>query len=229
MTPFTFIYVGGVFLDIFKKLKEYFAKYYRYILIGIIAVIIILKLIFGMNESEDESIESVNKSGLIENQESKEPKQEIDSGEILAKENIKEVVVDVKGAVKFPKTYEMKSSERINDVLKKAQINDQADLAKINLSEKLKDQMSIYVPIRGEQIPSNLNNQSSQNETIEVNINTATKEQIQKIPGIGPSKADAIIKYRETNGDFKSVDDIKKIKGFGDKTLESLKEYIILN
>lgn len=216
-------------MDIFKKLKEYFAKYYRYILIGIIAVIIILKLIFGMNESEDESIESVNKSGLIENQESKEAKQEIDSGEIPAKENIKEVVVDVKGAVKFPKTYEMKSSERINDVLKKAQINDQADLSKINLSEKLKDQMSIYVPIRGEQIPSNLNNQSSQNETIEVNINTATKEQIQKIPGIGPSKADAIIKYRETNGDFKSVDDIKKIKGFGDKTLESLKEYIILN
>lgn len=216
-------------MDIFKKVKGYFSEYYRYILIGIIALIIILKLTIGINTSDEDLIESVNKSELIESQESKESKQEIDSGEIPSKEKIKEIVVDVKGAVKFPKTYEMKSSERINDVLKKAQINDQADLSKINLSEKLKDQMSIYVPMKGEQILSNLNDQGNHNETIEVNINSATKEQIQKIPGIGPSKADAIIKYRETNGEFKSIDDMKKIKGFGDKTVESLKEYIILN
>ncbi|HJF22690.1 helix-hairpin-helix domain-containing protein [Staphylococcus lentus] len=218
-------------MDKIKMIKEYFSQYYRYILIGFIALIIILKLIFGMNEPDEEPIETINKnnSGMIENEESKESKQEIDRREISSKENIKEVIVDVKGAVKFPKTYEMKSSERINDVLKKAQINEQADLSKLNLSEKLKDQMSIYVPMKGEQIPSNLNKQSSQNENVEVNINTATKEQIQKIPGIGPSKADAIIKYREAKGDFKSIDDMKKIKGFGDKTVESLKEYVILN
>src|SRR5699024_3351547 len=145
LKAFTFIYVGGVFLDKIKMIKQYFSQYYRYILIGFIALIIILKLIFGMNEPDEEPIETINKnnSGMIENEESKESKQEIDRREISSKENIKEVIVDVKGAVKFPKTYEMKSSERINDVLKKAQINEQADLTKLNLSEKLKDQMSI--------------------------------------------------------------------------------------
>ncbi|MEB6338528.1 ComEA family DNA-binding protein [Mammaliicoccus sciuri] len=77
-------------------------------------------------------------------------------------------------------------------------------------------------------MPSVNTNQST-NDKVEVNINTGDKSEIEKLPGIGPSKADAILHYRETNGEFKTVDDLKKVKGFGDKTVESLKDFIVLN
>lgn len=59
-----------------------------------------------------------------------------------------------------------------------------------------------------------------------VNINTADYEELQTIKGIGPTKAQAIIQYRNTNGKFQSVDDLKKISGFGDKTVAKLKPQV---
>ena len=59
-----------------------------------------------------------------------------------------------------------------------------------------------------------------------VNINTADAAALQTIPGIGPSKADRIIEYRESEGKFNEIDDIKNISGIGNKTFESIKEYI---
>ena len=59
-----------------------------------------------------------------------------------------------------------------------------------------------------------------------VNINTANAAALQTIPGIGPSKADRIIEYRESEGKFNEIDDIKNISGIGNKTFESIKEYI---
>lgn len=62
-----------------------------------------------------------------------------------------------------------------------------------------------------------------------VNINTATQAQLETLPDIGPSKAQAIIEYRKTNGSFKSVDELKKVKGIGDKTLAKLKPQVSLS
>lgn len=62
-----------------------------------------------------------------------------------------------------------------------------------------------------------------------VNINTATQAQLETLPDIGPSKAQAIIEYRKANGSFKSVDDLKKVKGIGDKTLAKLKSQVSLS
>ncbi len=59
-----------------------------------------------------------------------------------------------------------------------------------------------------------------------ININTATQQQLESLSGIGPVKAKAIIDYRSKNGAFKSVDDLKKVSGIGDKTLEKLKKDI---
>lgn len=56
-----------------------------------------------------------------------------------------------------------------------------------------------------------------------VNINTATKEELDVLPGIGPVKAQAIVDYRKANGPFKSLDDLKKVKGIGDATFDKLK------
>lgn len=59
-----------------------------------------------------------------------------------------------------------------------------------------------------------------------VNINTATQSELESLPGVGPAKAKAIIDYRKANGNFKTVDDIKNVKGFGDKTFDKLKSQI---
>ncbi len=59
-----------------------------------------------------------------------------------------------------------------------------------------------------------------------VNINTASAEELSTLPGIGQSKAAAIVTYRKTNGDFKTVDDLSKVKGIGDKILEKIKPEI---
>ena len=56
-----------------------------------------------------------------------------------------------------------------------------------------------------------------------VNLNTASQAELESLKGVGPAKAKSIIEYREQNGAFQSVDDLKKVKGFGDKTVESLK------
>ena len=56
-----------------------------------------------------------------------------------------------------------------------------------------------------------------------VNLNTATQAELETLKGVGPAKAKSIIEYREQNGAFQSVDDLKKVKGFGDKTVETLK------
>jgi len=61
-----------------------------------------------------------------------------------------------------------------------------------------------------------------------VNINTATSEQLQLLPGIGEKKAERIIKYREKKGDFKAIEDIKNVKGIGDKLLEKIKDNIVV-
>lgn len=67
---------------------------------------------------------------------------------------------------------------------------------------------------------------SSHNDNKKVNLNSASKSDLETLPGIGPSKADAIIEFRETNGPYKSIEDLMSISGIGDKTFEKLKDFI---
>jgi competence protein ComEA len=59
-----------------------------------------------------------------------------------------------------------------------------------------------------------------------VNLNTATQQQLEEVKGIGPSKAKAIVEYRNKNGQFKSVDDLDKVKGFGKKSIDKLRSEV---
>jgi len=66
-------------------------------------------------------------------------------------------------------------------------------------------------------------------QSVKININTADSETLQELPNIGPTKAQAIIEYRNQNGSFKSIDEIKNVKGIGDKTFEQLKDLICID
>jgi len=139
------------------------------------------------------------------------------------------IVVDVKGAVKNPGVYRMNIGERVVDVLEKAGgLTAQADKKQVNLAKKLADEMVIYIPKVGETLPENMNPVTANGDAGggKININTATEQELQQISGIGPSKAKAIIEYREKNGSFQTIEDLDKVSGIGEKTLEHMKDQI---
>lgn len=142
------------------------------------------------------------------------------------------MMVDVKGAVKNPGVYLVTAGERVVDVLAKAGgLTEDADDAKINLSQKVIDEMVIFVPRKGEELDSIVSfpaiaGGGSANDDRKININTADREELQALPGIGPAKADAIIEYRESNGPFQKIEDIMNVSGIGEKSFEKLQERI---
>ena len=145
------------------------------------------------------------------------------------------VTVDVKGAVKKPGVYQLESSSRVHDALLKAGgMTDEADLKSINQAQKLVDEAVVYVAKVGENVVdvttnTNASTATSQAKAGLVNLNTATEADFQTISGIGQKRAQDIIAYREANGKFKSVDDLKNVTGIGAKTLEKLKEYVTVD
>jgi competence protein ComEA len=132
------------------------------------------------------------------------------------------IMVDIKGAVKNPGVYQALEGERVYDLVNKAGgFVGGADQNQVNLSQRVIDEMIIYVPlvgVEGESIPPEI----GQGQSKFVNINKASESDLQTLPGIGPAKALAILEFREANGGFKTIEDLKKISGIGEKTFEKL-------
>lgn len=106
-------------------------------------------------------------------------------------------------------------------------VNETADTSTLNMAQKLKDEDCIKVPkVQQGQTANNNSASSSKSDGGIVNINTATKEQLEDLPRIGESYAKRIIEYREKNGSFKDITELKKVSGIGDKMFESLKDKI---
>ncbi len=138
------------------------------------------------------------------------------------------VMVDVKGAVKAPGVYEIGGDGRVKDVITRAGgfLKD-ADETQLNLASKVADEMVIYVPVIGENKTEPLGSQSAESDV--VSINRADITELQELPGIGPSKAEAIIQYREENGRFTTIEDLQNISGIGEKTFDKLKDLITVD
>lgn len=142
------------------------------------------------------------------------------------------VIVDVKGAVNQPGVYEAKEGDRVIDVLEKAGgLIENADSNQINFAMRVSDEMIIYIPAVGEvptetMIVEGSSSGSANQDDGRINLNKADETELQTLPGIGPSKAAAIIEYREINGSFQAIEDLKSIAGIGDKTFEKLKDLI---
>jgi competence protein ComEA len=160
--------------------------------------------------------------------------------EEVAKSEPAIIKVDVKGAVRTPGVFIAKLGDRVIDLIAAAgDFTKDADADKVNLAQLVEDQMVIYVPRAGEEAveladaasastggavaTTSTTGSSSGNQ---VNLNTATQAELETLPGIGPSKAIAIIEYRETTGKFQQIEDLKNISGIGDKTFEKLQDSI---
>lgn len=172
---------------------------------------------------------------LIETIQSTEPKDIIEPAEeaVLA-----QVLVDVKGAVLHPGVYALKEEQRIIDAVKLAggYLTD-ADTQLINHAQKVQDEMVIYIPVKGEKLDevtsgfismptAEPSTGGTSTKDGKVNLNKADEAALTTLSGIGPSKAQSIIAYREENGGFQTIEDLKKVTGIGDKTYEKLKDSI---
>lgn len=140
------------------------------------------------------------------------------------------IFVDIKGAVKNPGVYQMKPGDRVKDALEAAGgLTAEADSQKVNLAKRLEDQMVIVVPKVGEEAEEIPAGETRKEATKEgkVNINTATVEELKTLKGVGEKKAEAIIEYRKKNGSFQTKEDLMKVRGIGKKLFESFQERIV--
>lgn len=140
------------------------------------------------------------------------------------------IFVDIKGEVKKPGVYQMKVGDRVKDAIDAAGgLTAEADSQKVNLAQRVEDQMVIVVPKVGEEaeaIPAGTTSKEASKEG-KVNINTATVEELKTLKGVGEKKAEAIIEYRKKNGSFKTKEDLMKVRGIGKKLFESFEERIV--
>ena len=146
--------------------------------------------------------------------------------------------VDIKGEVLRPGVYEFSCESRMQDVIKKAGgFTEEADETKINLAQKITDQMQMIVPnVHSKQedglTEGNSEKGSSTNTSVSnskqgtININTATLEELQTIKGIGKKKAEAILQYRKEHGAFRTKEDLLQVKGIGKKALEAIESQV---
>lgn len=144
------------------------------------------------------------------------------------KEKSLEIKVYVTGLVKNPGVYTMEEGERVIDAINKAGGPlEEADLTNINLAQKVKDEQMIIVPKKGE--TNNISPTSTIQKNEKININTATKEELQTLPGIGPVTAERIIEFRENKGSFKKIEDIMNVPRIGPKLFEQIKDKITVD
>lgn len=166
------------------------------------------------------------------------------------------VTVHVCGAVKKEGVYRLPEGSRVEDAVRAAGgFTQEADTTWLNLARRLEDAEQILVPSReeaellrkeqardpssgggsgslaergtdraGEEAPA----QGSGSAEGKININTASREELMKIPGIGEAKAQRILDYRETNGGFETIEDLMKVPGIKKASFEKMRAYITL-
>ena len=172
---------------------------------------------------------------------------EVEENKIKESNKIEEettkIVVHVSGAVRNEGIVELKEKSRIADAIEMVGgVTEDAYMKDVNLATILEDGMKIYIPTKEEvekqrentndsvSKDTNLdiynNSSNTRKKNNKVNINTASKEELDTLPGIGESTANKIINYRKENGKFKTIEEIKEVSGIGDSKYEQIKNLI---
>lgn len=150
-------------------------------------------------------------------------------GEVQGFENVEEslleehIWVHVCGQVAMPGVYELLPGSRINDAIEAAGgFMEEADQEALNLAATIEDGQKVYVPARGEEPVI------SEAEDDRVDINHAREKELQQLPGIGESRARAIVEYRDKNGSFGTIEDLLKVDGIKQSVYDKIKDYIVV-
>lgn len=216
-----------------------FNKKNKILLIVIVAIVAIISYYFIFDRKEEwlnnqeqnlEIKEEIKTNDQIENNSNEQ--------QLEKNENI---IVHVSGAVNKEGIVELKNNSRIIDAIDKAGgLKDEADITNINLAYIIEDGMKIHIPSKEEKestiiVESNIDSgtveqsneiKSNNNKKLKININTATKTDLETLPGIGESTALKIIEYRKKKGKFKLIEDIKQVNGIGENKFNKIKELI---
>lgn len=137
------------------------------------------------------------------------------------------LVVHVVGAVRSPGLYRLPRGARIDDAVRRAGGTTQkADLESINLAAPVEDGLQIVVPRRISSAPAGAPAGPGEPSTTQgkIHLNTASLEELESLPGVGPVTAQKILDYRQQHGAFTSIDDLDAISGIGPKRLEQLRD-----
>ena len=131
-----------------------------------------------------------------------------------------EIYVHVLGAVLTPGLYELREGDRVVDAIAVAGgFAEGADETQLNLARQVADGEQIVVPVMGAAVAPG-------EQSGKVNLNTATLEQLETLPRVGPALAQRILDWREANGRFSSIDDLTSVTGIGAKTFEGLRDLV---
>lgn len=200
------------------------------IVIMVIAILFIIFNLVGSPSSEEVSIDVAEAADLQNDEVTENP------------DGTNEICVHVVGCVNEPGIYYLSEGSRIADAIEAAGgMTEDAHASYLNLAEMLEDASQIDVLSKSEydlmvkQGSEDVSNRGYEGVPAtrddangKININTASPSELQKLSGIGESKAKKIVEYRDKNGLFKSVDELTKVSGIGDKTLESIRESICI-
>lgn len=150
----------------------------------------------------------------------------------------KEIAVYISGCVKNPQVVNLKSGSRLQDAVDMCGgLLPEADANAVNLAVVLEDEEHYIVPAKGDiNVGQNADGKAQSTGlagesagTKKININTADKTELMQLPNVGEKTAERIISYREKNGEFKTIDDIKNVSGIGDKKFDGFKDSIDVN
>lgn len=236
--------------DFLKKLNQK-----QKIILGVVAGIILLilgivlyKYFYIDNGPEnvvDTSKSEENTNLSNETNEILDDEEDTESDGIFTNKSKKtNIMVHVIGEVNKPGVVKLQDGARIIDAIEAAGgQTENADLAMVNLAYVLEDGTQIYIPKYGDNLEeisivkddagegiikdSSANDEKNSKDT-KVNINTATKEKLTTLPGIGDAMAEKIIEYRTQNGKFSNIEDIKKVNGIGDSKFNNIKDRITI-
>lgn len=231
-------------------------RYRKQILISIVVVFVLIgsSCLFILNNKNIKKESNDTKKTIItvkKKEETSDTKKKVQQNK-QQEEN--EIMVDIKGEVVNPGIYTLSGSKRVMDAISMAGgFTDKADASVLNLSKKLEDEMVIIVysnyqvsqfektkeqekvindvckqGINDLQNDACIDDNNSEKTVNKISINSATLEELIQIDGIGEARAKAIIEYREANGNFIKIEDIKNVSGIGDSLFDKIKESITL-
>ena len=224
-----------------------FSKKNKIIIILCVSIILSLGIYFVYSKTDETQIFSYE-DGIEKTQDENNKSENIELNNKIEEKN--KIVIHISGSIANEGILELDENSRISNAIEKAGgLTEGADLTQINLSFVLSDGMKVYIPNIKDKENDNKNEdktniyitkesgvntimENSENNNqignMKININTADINELDKLPGIGDSTAQKIIEYRNENGKFNSVDDIKNVKGIGDSKFEKIKEFITI-